>query len=123
MKKLLIFFCALQCLLLTSCFRNRHDVSISYNDDARFYSMDAWYSTNKTKRTERYLNDMIGRDNHISFSHRHAEGLYTLDDGSKFYMKKSPGHIMIRVNKDESSDQSLHKIKDICRGMKDVVLR
>lgn len=85
--------------------------------------MDAWYSTNKTKRTERYLNDMIGRDNHISFSHRHAEGLYILDDGSKFYMKKSPGHIMIRVNKDESSDQSLHKIKDICRGMKDVVLR
>jgi hypothetical protein len=84
--------------------------------------MDAWFGKSKTSTAERYMNYMIGRENNISFHHTHTDAVLTLEDGSKFYMKKSPGHILIKMNRDETSEQAYHKMKDMCRGIKDVVL-
>ena len=84
--------------------------------------MDAWFGRTKTRKAERYMNETIGRQNNISFFNTETDAALTLDDGSKFYMKKSPGHIVIKMNKDENSDEAYHAIKTMCVGMKDVIL-
>ena len=123
MKKLIVLCCAMQCIFLTACWHNDRNISIRYKDNNDSYSMDAWFGKNKTRTAERYMNYMIGRENNISFINTKTDAVLTLDDGSKFYMKKSPGHILIKMNREETSDRTFHIVKDMCRGMKDVILK
>lgn len=118
-----MLFCALQCIFLSACWHSDKNTSIRYTDNYDSYSMDAWFGRSKTKRAERYMNETMGRQNNFSFHHTETDAVITLDDGSKFYMKKSPGHIVIKMNKDETSDKAYHTIKNMCRGMKDVILK
>jgi hypothetical protein len=123
MKKLIKLLCALQCCFIISCRDNDKNISFHYTDSNGIYSMDARFSKNKTKKAERYMNEMIGRQNNVSFLNTESDAVFTLDDGSKFYMQKSSGHIKIRMNKDETSDLNYHAMKQMCEGMKDVVLK
>ncbi len=84
--------------------------------------MDAWFGRSASRRAERYMNETFGQQNNISFHRAETDETFRLDDGSKFYMKKSPGHILIKMNKDETSDKTYYSIKPMCIGMKDVVL-
>jgi len=123
MKKLIMLCCLVQCMLLNSCWHHSNDISIRYQDNSDSYTMDARFGRNKTRKAERYMNDMIGRENNMSFINTRTDAVFTLDDGSKFYMKKSPGHILIRMKREESSDRAFHAMKEMCVGLKDVVLR
>ncbi len=123
MKKLILLFCALQCIFLCACRHSDSHTSIQYTDNDNAYSMNAWFSKSKTKKAERYMNEKIGRETNVSFFNKKMDVVLTLDDGSKFYLKKKPGHIVIKMNKDETSEQAYHSIKTMCKGMKDVVFR
>jgi len=123
MKKLILLFCAFQCIFLTACRHNHGNISVRYKDNPDSYSMDAWFAKSKTRAAERYMNEKIGRQNNFSFINTQTDATITLDDGSKFYMKKSPGHITIKINKDEASDEAYHRMKRMCEGMKDVILQ
>lgn len=118
-----MLLCALQCCFLISCWHNDKNISFHYKDGNGIYSMDARFGRSKTRKAERYMNEMIGRQNNVSFFNTETDAVFTLDDGSKFYMKKSPGHIKISMNKDETSDRNYHAMKQMCEGMKDVILK
>ncbi|MDN3656202.1 hypothetical protein QWZ08_11225 [Ferruginibacter paludis] len=123
MKKLIMVFFAFQCIVLTSCWHNHKNISFSYTSNDDSYSMDAWFSRNKTSIAEQYMNEKIGKENNISFVNTLTDAEFTLNDGSKFYMQKSPGHILIKMNKLDNSYEHYHKIQEMCKGMKDVVLK
>ncbi len=123
MKKLITLSCVLLCIVLSSCWRHDSKLSIHYTDNPGSYTMDARFGKSKTRTAERYMNHILGRENNISFINTRTDAFLTLDDGSKFYMKKSPGHILIKMNKDDLSDRSYHLVKGMCVGMKDVVLK
>jgi len=118
-----MLLCALQCSFIISCQDNDKNISFHYKDSDNSYTMDARFGKSKTRKAERYMNEMIGRQNNLSFSNTETDAVFTLDDGSKFYMKKTPGHIKISMNKDETSDQTYHAVKQMCQGMKDVILK
>ena len=44
-----------------------------------------------------------------------------LDGHTTFYMKKYPGRIKIKLDKDENSYEAYHRIKAICEGIKKVI--
>jgi len=123
MKKLILLFSAVQCMVLISCWHNPKDISFSYSNNDNSYSMDAWFSKGKTKTVELYMNEKIGNRNNISFINTNADATFRLDDGSKFYMKKSPGHILIKINKMENSYEDIYNLQEMCKGLKDVVLK
>ena len=122
MKKLIIICCAMQCIFLAACWHNDGDISFRYKDNHDSYTMDARFSKNQARTAEQYMNDVLGEKNKFSFLNTQTDAVFTLNDGSKFYMKKSPGHILIRVNRDENSDITYHRIKEMCKGIKDAVL-
>lgn len=123
MKKLFLLYCTSLCIFLSSCWRNDGDISIRYKDNKDSYSMNAWFGKSKTRKVERYMNEMIGKENDIQFHNTRMDAELTMDDGSKFYIKKSPGHVLIKMKKEETSDHSFYMLKAMCKGMKEVVLK
>lgn len=119
MKKLTtILFCLLACAAITSCFHNDHNTSITFQDSEHEYSMKAYFPKSKTREVAEYMNATIGQKNSISFTNTQTDATLTLDDHTKFYMKKNPGFLEIKFNKNQNSDESFEEIKSMCQGIK-----
>lgn len=119
MKKLTtIFFWLIACAAISSCGHNDHDISISVQDSETEYSMKAYFPKNRTRDVAAYMNSSIGRKNNISFTNTQTDATLTLNDHTKFYMKKNPGFLEIRFNKEQNSDESFEEIKSMCQGIK-----
>ncbi len=123
MKKLIMLLSVLQCIVLSSCWTNDKNIHISYKNNDDSYSMDARFSKRNTRAAEQYMNEKIGKQNNISFVNTDIDAQFTLDDGSRFYMQKSPGHILISMNKFENTPEHFQRIQEMCKGMKYVFLK
>ena len=124
MKKSIFLLFGLFSIILASCYRNDgKDISIKYTDSEDSYSMNALFGRSRTRAAELYMNKKIGQENNISFLNTQSDAVFTLDDGSKFYLKKSPGFIEIKLNKKENSFRAYHTIKSMCEGMKNVLVK
>ncbi|MFT3909334.1 MAG: hypothetical protein QM737_07920 [Ferruginibacter sp.] len=123
MKKSVTLFCALLCILTISCMHNKKDLSISYNDTGGGFSMNAYFDKNENRKAESYMNKIIGNKNNISFLNTQSDATFTLDDGTTFYMQKSPGHIQIKIRKDENQPDSYYAVRSMCKGLKDVLIK
>lgn len=123
MKKLTKLFYALVCIILISCMHNDHDINIAYSEDDHYYSMNAHFPKNKTRDVDEYMDDRIGRRSKMSFVNSRIDGTISLDDHTKFYIKKSPGVLEIKLDKDENSDEAYHQIKLMCQGIKKLLTK
>lgn len=123
MERLPLFFCALVCIAAASCTYNDGDIDIIYNDSGRYYSMDAYFAKNKTREVEDYLDKRIGAKSDMSFTNTRSDATFTLDDHTTFYMKKYPGCVKIKLDKDENSPAAYHRIKAMCEGIKKVLAK
>jgi hypothetical protein len=83
--------------------------------------MDAWFNEYQTPDVEEYMDDKIGGQSNISFANTHIDGRIGLDDHTNFYIKKSPGHVKIELDKRKNSAESYREIKSMCEGIKQVL--
>jgi hypothetical protein len=83
--------------------------------------MNAYFPKNKTRDVDEYMDDRIGRRSKMSFVNSRIDGTIALDDHTKFYIKKSPGVLEIKLDKDENSDEAYHEIKLMCQGIKKIL--
>ncbi len=121
MKKLRPLFFALTCITVISCQPNDDNTSIAYRNTDRYYSMDARFSKSRTREVEEYMDRKIGRRSKISFVKTQLDGDIALDDQSKFYIRKSPGILRIKLDKHKNSEEAYYAIKSMCEGIKLVV--
>lgn len=101
-----------------SCRLSHHNISIHISDSEHYYKMYAHYNPNQTEAVDECMNKHLGRHNNISFNNTQIDAHLTLDDGTKLYMKKNPGKLEIKFNKDENSLASYKEIKDLSEGLK-----
>jgi hypothetical protein len=92
-------------------------------DAGHYFYMDADFHKSKTRQVEHYINRELGRKSHFSFFNTNTNATLTLADDTKFYMRKEPGYIMIKLDKDENSPAAYYRIKSMCEGMKDIITR
>ena len=118
MKKLFVLFFALACITTISCMHNGHNINITYNDDDHYYSMNAHFPKGETRNVEEYMDSRIGRKSNMSLANTQTDATLTLDDHTIFYMKKYPGFVEIKQDKNANSDSSYHEIKSLCDGIK-----
>ena len=69
------------------------------------------------------MDSQLGRQNNMSFENAQIERTLTLEDHTTFYVKKSPGVLKIKLDKDENSDEALAKVRSMCEGMKVVLAK
>lgn len=111
----ILYFCV-------SCNRlYHHDINIHVSESVHSYSMYANYPPGETRTVEEYMNYKIGNANNMSFINTRIDGQLTLDDHTTFHIKKYPGYIKIKLDKEKNSEQSYRHIKDICDGIKKVL--
>ncbi len=121
MKKLIIVMCAFACISVISCRHNERDINITYNESDQYYSMIAHFGKSKTRGVEKYMDHKLGKKSNISFMNAQIDGNVTLDDDTRFYLKKQPGLIKIKLDKTSNSDEAYVRVKAMCQGIKKVV--
>ena len=120
---------ALACNLFVLCFSlscsqlNDHDIHIQVNDSDHSYKIVAHFSKNKTRNVERYMDDKIGKASNMSFVNTSIDGELTLDDHTMFYLKKYPGFVEIKLDKDKNSDEAYYTMKSMGEGIKKVLMQ
>ena len=82
--------------------------------------MTAKFNPDRTAAVERWLDKELASGD-VSFAHTQIDGDITLDDKSVFYIKKSPGFLNIKLDKEKNSDAAYHKIRSVCEGINEVV--
>ncbi|MEO6407035.1 MAG: hypothetical protein ABIY51_09165 [Ferruginibacter sp.] len=120
MKKSIIFFCLTVFITITSC-RHHNDTSISFRDAERYYSMNAYFNRNQTRKLEYYLDRKLKRENNFSFVNTDVNDIVSLDNNASFYLRKTPGHIEIKIDKDANSFAAYQRVRSLCEGMKEVI--
>ncbi len=127
MKKLpALFVYAIICIITAfSCINNNDNghASISVSESAHYYSMNAHFSKSKTRTVEEYMDSRIGRSINMSFVNSRIDGTLALDDHTTFYIKKYPGRLEIKLDKDKNSDEAYQGIKSMCDGIKKLLTK
>ena len=59
----------------------------------------------------------------MSFVNSRIDGTIALDDHTTFYIKKYPGKLEIKLNKDENSDEAYERVKSMCNGIKKLLVK
>jgi hypothetical protein len=80
--------------------------------------MNACFDRSKTRDLEEYMDRKIGGRSNMSFVNSRIDGRLALDDHTTFYIKKYPGFIRIKFDKDENTSESYQMIKSMCEGIK-----
>ena len=83
--------------------------------------MLAHFSTGKTNDVDEFMDDKIGNRSNMSFVNSRIDGKLTLDDHTTFYIKKDPGYLQIKLDKDENSAEAYERVKSMCEGIKKVI--
>jgi len=123
MKKLAIFFWVfvlLPALTIISCGFPDGSISIKHSQHSHYYEMTAKFSPDKTDEVDKYLNKELPSGN-MSFVNTEMDGEITLDDKTTFYIKKSPGYLHIKFDKEKNSVEAFSKVKSILEGINEVV--
>jgi len=69
---------------------------------------------------ENYLDKELSPGNR-SFANTEMDGEITLDNKATFYIKKSPGYLNIKFDKEKNSYDAFARIKSVCEEINDVV--
>ncbi len=121
MKKLRALPALLTCMFLASCMHRDNNLSITYSNSDRYYSMKASFDKHKTRAVERYMDSRIGNRGNISFVNTLLDGTMALDDNTKFHIEKFPGVVKIKLDKRENSEEAYQRIRSMCEGIKGVL--
>jgi hypothetical protein len=111
-----IVTCYLSCM-----YRHHGSTSIKIRETRSFYSMEAYFDKNKTRKVQQFMNSELGDRNSVSFINTRTDAMITLDDRTTFYMKSNPGELKIKLNKQDNSFESYTEIKDLCEGLKEII--
>jgi hypothetical protein len=98
-----------------------HNISISVSEDEETYSFAANYDRANTGAVEGYINSNISPDKLGVSVNDYIDATTSLPDGTRFYVKESPGKIKIKLDKRTNSTSSYYRIKKMCEGLKPLI--
>ena len=114
MKKLAIFlFVAFS---ITSCHIGNGNTNIKHSQYSHYYELKASFNPQRTDRIDRYLDNELGNGSTIFYNTR-IDGEITLDDKTTFYIKKSPGYLKIKFDKEKNSEEAFAKLRSVLEGV------
>jgi hypothetical protein len=106
---------------MSSCFHHHNDISISVSDDEDEYEMEADYRRSKSHDVQVYLNNHLLTSSNVSIRNGFVDDEVTLDDKTTFYINTNPGELSIRINKNENSEESCERVRQICEELKQII--
>jgi hypothetical protein len=107
-------------LAVISCGFPDGSISIKHSQYDHYYEMTAKFNPDKTDKVGGYLDKELPSGN-MSFANTEMNGDITLENKTTFYIKKSPGYLNIKFDKEKNSEEAFTKIKSVLEGINEVV--
>ena len=104
----------------TSCRYAGGSHSIKHSQYDHYYEMTAEFNPERTDEVDRYLDQELSSGN-MSFVNSRIDGNIALDDKTTFYIKKKPGYLNIKFDKEKNSEAAFTKLKGVLEGIGEVV--
>ncbi len=122
MKRLI---CSITTLLLvcTTLFSQNDNLKATTKESDDTYEYSAEFNKDKHPEIVRYMDNILGKSNNISFAKTKLDSKMSLDDKSTFYIKLSPGNLKMKFSKKENTMESYKKLKRMCEGVNEIVHR
>ena len=108
------------CIAIISCGFPGGSVSIKHSQYSHYYEMTAKFNPDRTAAVERWLDKELATGD-VSFTNTEIDGNITLDNQATFYIKKSPGFLNIKLDKEKNSAAVYQQIRLVCEGINEVV--
>jgi len=108
-------------LLLSSSFscKDSSDTKVSITDSDDTYEFYAKFDKSKTRQIQDFINKEIAPS--TLNTERDLDVTTTLDDKTQFEIKRSPGKVHIKLDKEDNSAASYIRIKKICNGIRGII--
>jgi len=116
----ILFFVSSLSIAIISCGFPDGSISIKHSQYDHYYEMTAKFNPERTTRVDKYLDQELAAGS-MSFVKTEIDGNITLDDKTTFYIKKSPGYLNIKFDKEKNSEQAYAKIKSVLEGINELV--
>src|SRR4029453_2840262 len=104
-----------------SCTHSNNPVHIQISESEHYYKLLAHFNKGKTLDVDAFMDYKIGRRRNMSFVHARIDGKIALDDHTIFYIRKYPGYLQIKLDKEENSVEAYQRIKSMCEDIKEVI--
>ncbi len=104
-----------------SCSQSGNHSNYKVSESERYYTIKAKYDESQSGKVDRFMTNYFEKDNNISFINTVIDADMKLDDGTKFYIKKQPGYIFIKFNKEENQPAAFRQIKLLGQRLKFVI--
>ena len=118
MKRLSFLFLLVSVATIMSSCHYGHGIFVKISDSDHYYEMDAHFNKQATSHIDEFMDDKVGRSSNMSFVNTRIDGEIALDDHTSFYIRKYPGFLEIKLDKDKNSEESYLKIKSMCEGIR-----
>lgn len=104
---------------VVSCRHRSGDIQVKVKDTDDYYRFTAIFDEKKTQRVYDCINREIAPTHIESTEDIDIETI--LDDKTRFKWESSPGELLIYIDKDENSQASYHRIRNMCERIKTIV--
>ena len=125
MKKIFILVaaCVFLANIFSSCFNyHDNDVSVSIQEDEEEYKLSAHFEDRKTRAVQNFITEYTtSAINFKSSNNYYIDATVTLDDDTRFYIKSKEGLLKIKFDKEQNSEESYEKVKEMCEGVKELL--
>lgn len=121
MKKV-IGCCLFISLVFCACWHNNHRINISVKEKESSYQFSAVYNENKTAEVLHYINKSVSPSMLFGSTEAYVNATTQLYDGTRFYIKSHPGYLKIRLDKGNNSTAAYERIKEMCNGLKTIMV-
>ena len=105
--------------MLVSCHNGGVSIAVKDKDDS--YRFKARFDEDLSPYVSEFLNE------HISTvridPEKDSKIITVLPDQTRLTVESSPGELMVYLDKEENSRDSYHRVKNLCEGIKDVILK
>lgn len=122
MKNILVVAMVVICMMgFSSCFHH-HNLSVTIQDDADEYEMDASFAKRQTKMVQQYLNKNLLTYENGWYKNDLEDKAITIDDNTTFVIDASPGELTVWIDKNENPEHSYKRIKQVCQDIKNLLV-
>lgn len=119
MKKA-IFLVLISALVITSCF-NKKNISVSFKENENKFEMNAVYRPARTQKIEHYMQSKMLTSTVFNKVESNTNAVLVEDGDARFYLQSSKGNLHIKLNKNENSEQSYNRVKEMCEEIKEII--
>jgi hypothetical protein len=111
-------------LLASGCHLTQSDnLEVSVSESEEFYEFTASYEESKTRDVQKFINQSIKPSQLFTSTDDVLDITTQLKDKTRFQLKSSPGKLKIRLNKQENTEASYERIKNMGDGLRSLLTK